>query len=145
MAIREFQGKYRFLSNFFPSPVAMDGKEYPSVEHAYQAAKTLDKDRREVIRQQETPGRAKRAGQRAPLRKDWDEVKLRVMEILVRRKFKSHDNLKKRLLATGDEELIEGNTWRDYFWGVCNGRGENMLGKLLMELRAALQKEQAYT
>jgi len=139
MAIREFQGKYRFLSNFFPSPVAMDGKEYPSVEHAYQAAKTLDKDRREVIRQQETPGRAKRAGQRAPLRKDWDEVKLRVMEILVRRKFKSHDNLKKRLLATGDEELIEGNTWNDTFWGVCRGRGQNHLGKILMKIREELR------
>ena len=142
MAVKEFQGKYRFLSNFWNlpvNPVMLDGMPYPTVEHAYQAAKTLDPQRREVIRMQETPGKAKRAGRKVRIRADWEKVKLSIMEDLVRQKFTNSDNLTERLLKTGDQELIEGNTWNDTFWGRCRGVGKNHLGKILMKIREELR------
>ena len=136
--IEEFQGEYRFLSNFYPCAVKFDGQFYPTVEHAYQAAKTYDKAAQNVIRQAEKPGQAKRLGRRVTLRPDWERVKESVMIGLLRQKF-SEPVLQKRLLATGQRELIEGNDWNDTYWGVCRGRGENKLGKLLMEVRKELQ------
>ena len=138
--IKEFQGKYRFLSNFFPSPVMWNNIEYPTVEHAYQAAKTLDVDKREIIRLQPTPGQAKRIGRVIPLREDWNEVKLKIMEYLVKQKFTRHENLKEQLLATGDEKLAEGNSWNDTYWGVCRGVGKNYLGIILMKVREELKQ-----
>jgi ribA/ribD-fused uncharacterized protein len=138
MAIKEFQGENRFLSNFWDAKVVLDGVTYPTVEHAYQAAKTLDKERRKVIQAQPTPGKAKRAGQRVKIRSDWENVKVGIMLDLVRQKFKNNVKLKNRLLATGSEELIEGNTWGDTFWGRCRGVGKNHLGKILMKVRSEL-------
>lgn len=135
--ITEFQGEYRFLSNFWPAVVELDGFKYPTVEHAYQAAKTLDVDVREAIRSAATPGVAKRAGQSAEVRTDWESVKIEVMYALLKQKFQRPD-LRKKLLNTRDYMLIEGNTWGDRFWGVCKGTGENNLGKLLMQVRREL-------
>jgi N-glycosidase YbiA len=132
--INNFQGKYRFLSNFYPALVLLDGIEYPTVEHAYQAAKTLDNTQRFLVCIAPSPGRAKAAGRHLSLRSDWEEVKLKVMEDLLRQKFKK-SLFKTMLLETGNAELIEGNTWGDRFWGVCNGVGQNNLGKLLMKIR----------
>lgn len=137
-----FNGEYAFLSNFYQSPVIISGIEYPTNEHAFQAAKTLDPILRERIAKLSTPGQAKKAGRNLILRSDWEEIKIQVMRIVVRRKFESNQNLANLLLATGDAELIEGNTWRDTFWGVCNGIGANNLGKILMSVRSELWLKQ---
>lgn len=135
--ISEFQGKYRFLSNFWPAVATLDGIEYPTVEHAYQAAKCRHRSDRDYIRQAATPGEAKKRARNVEIRRDWDEVELRIMEGLVRQKF-STEPLKQMLLDTGDQDLVEGNTWGDTFWGVCRGQGSNWLGRILMAVRSEL-------
>jgi ribA/ribD-fused uncharacterized protein len=137
--IDSFQGSYRFLSNFWPTSVTFDVVFYPTVEHAFQAAKTLDLRIRAEIRDCKTAADAKRLGRRAPLRPDWEKVKIPIMESLVRQKFAPNTELAESLLATGNADLIEGNTWGDRFWGVCRGEGENRLGKILMQVRAELR------
>lgn len=134
MNIESFSGEFRFLSNFWPASVELDGDLYPSTEHAYQAAKTLDKGLRSKIRQADSPGKAKRLGGKLKLREDWETVKLGVMENILRQKF-SEPLLKMKLQNTAPKELIEGNHWNDTFWGICNGEGSNHLGKLLMKIR----------
>jgi ribA/ribD-fused uncharacterized protein len=132
--IESFSGQYRFLSNFFPTPVFFEGLHYPSVEHAFQAAKTLDNDLRIQVMSTSTAGEAKRIGRTLPIRSDWETIKIDIMLTLLREKFQN-SILRQALLATGNAELIEGNWWGDTFWGVCRGQGENHLGKLLMEVR----------
>lgn len=139
--IDKFDDEYRWLSNFWPSKVMLDGEEYPTVEHAYQAAKSLKTEEREQVRKAYTPGFAKKIGQQIKLRNDWNEVKLEIMLSLLREKFKDKE-LRKALLNTGRKELIEGNAWQDTFWGVCNGKGLNHLGKLLMQVREEIKNEQ---
>ena len=134
-SIDRFSGKYAFLSNFYQCLIYLDGASYSSVEHAFQAAKTLDSAERELIRHAPTAAMAKRLGRRARLRPDWDEVKLDVMEGLLRQKFDPDRNHYRLLQETAGRELIEGNNWRDFYWGVCSGVGENWLGKLLMKVR----------
>jgi len=134
-----FTGTHRFLSNFYPSPIEMPtGETAPTVEHAYQAWKTEDREEREVILLASSPGAAKRLGRRATLRPKWEGIKLLVMEGLVRQKFQDK-KLRKQLVGTGDEELVEGNSWGDTYWGVCGGVGSNHLGKILMKIRAELR------
>lgn len=139
--ISEFQGKYRFLSNFWPATVQLDGVNYPSVEHAYQAAKTFQSSWRLYIGTAPTPSSARRRGREIPaefFRKDWQDICQLVMRDLLQQKFSNYI-LREQLLATGDQELIEGNTWGDTFWGVCNGKGQNILGKMLMKIREDLK------
>lgn len=138
MKIDSFSGKYRFLSNFYSCNVEFEGLTYPSTENAYQAAKTLDRGLRKQF-QSCTASSAKKGGRYLPLRKDWEQVKVGIMVDLLRKKF-ARGAIRDQLLATNDAELIEGNTWGDRFWGVCNGVGENMLGKLLMQVRDELRK-----
>ena len=138
--IKQFIGPYRFLSNFYKCVIDYEGLIYPSVEHAYQAVKTLDLITERIrIRDAETPGQAKRRGRTVKLRQEWDDIKVDVMRTLLRLKF-SHPNLRQKLLDTGYAYLQEGNYWHDTFWGVDlrTGQGQNMLGKLLMELRSEL-------
>jgi len=135
--ISEFVGGFRFLSNFYPVPIMLEGNVYLSLEHAFQAAKTADPLEQQKIREMLTPGKAKRAGRQVTLRSNWEQIKLRVMLALVRQKF-GHPELGKKLLATGNKELIEGNNWGDTFWGVCKEKGENHLGKILMKVRSEL-------
>ena len=125
---------YEFLSNFYPATVRLDGVEYPTVEHAYQAAKTLDETERRHVRSASTPDEAKKRGGRVTVRPDWEDIKVSVMRDLLRQKF-SDATLRDRLLGTAPHPLIEGNTWGDRFWGVCDGEGQNWLGRLLMEIR----------
>ena len=108
-------------------------KTFKTVENAYQAAKEENFDRRKLY-QSITPKQAKQLGRKATLRKDWEEVKLEIMEVLVRKKFQN-PSLKKKLIATGDQWIIEGNEWGDIFWGVYKGRGSNHLGRILMKIR----------
>lgn len=134
-SITEFKGGYRFLSNFYPCVIkGVGGMVFNSVEHGFQAAKTLDVDSQVKIWQAATPGDAKRLGRRVTLRQDWELIKLAVMLDLVRQKF-AEPTLRRQLLATLDAELVEGNWWNDTFWGVCRGKGENHLGKILMQVR----------
>lgn len=135
--ITTFTGKYRFLSNFSLSRVVLGGETYPTVEHAYQAAKTLDLADRQRIRRAPTAGEAKRLGRRMTLRPNWEDEKLAVMEDLLRQKF-AYGDLRAALVQTGDATLVEGNDWGDRYWGVCRGVGLNNLGLLLMQIRSEL-------
>jgi len=139
--IAAFEGRHRFLSNFWPCEIPFGGKTYPSVEHAFQAAKTLDEDEREEIRLADSPGKAKKLGRKITLRPDWEEVKFEIMTELVRSKFIIHQDLRDKLIFTGGRELIEGNNWNDVVWGVCKGIGDNNLGKILMQVRDELFME----
>ena len=139
--IERFEEEYRWLSNFAPALVDYDGVSYPTVEHAYQAAKTMDGVERARIAAAASPGRARRLGRSVALRADWDVLKLDVMLDLLRQKFHLSE-YRSKLLATGDSVLIEGNVWGDTFWGVCRGVGENHLGKLLMRVRCELLVEE---
>ncbi len=141
--ITEFSGEYRFLSNFHEATVSLDGENYPSTEHAFQAAKTMDLEERRRIRMEITPGRAKRLGRKVTLRPDWENVKFDVMLELVRQKFTRHPELAARLLATEHAPLTEGNRWHDTYWGVCGGVGENKLGQILVKIRGEIRDLQA--
>ncbi len=138
--IDSFQGEYRFLSNFWYVKVLFDGVDYRSVEHAYMAAKTEDVGLRMQIQAFEKPGDVKRFCKTIKLRGDWEDVKFGIMLGLVRQQF-ANEHLRSKLLATGDAELIEGNTWGDVYWGVCRGKGQNNLGKILMQVRQELAVE----
>jgi ribA/ribD-fused uncharacterized protein len=107
---------------------------YPSVEHAYQAAKSIEPGHRHRVLYAHSPGIAKRYGRTVIIRADWEQVKETVMLELLRQKF-THPDLRRRLIATGERTLIEGNTWGDTYWGVCAGQGHNRLGSLLMQVR----------
>jgi len=168
MIIDKFDGRYRFLSNFHPAEITHQGIKYPSVEHFYVAMK-INKSQfiqvkvttregtskqlkqmdvaeaREYISKIKTAGDVKRLGRELSIRADWNSVKYDVMLYGVRKKFYEHEDLKQLLLETGDSELIEGNTWHDIYWGVCEcpkccGTGENNLGKVLMQVRKELME-----
>lgn len=132
--IDRFSGRYRFLSNFHASEVKWEGVTYPSVEHAYQADKTLDADLREQIRDSSSAAKAKKLGKSIICRPDWEERKIWTMLSLVRLKFE-HIGLRQLLLDTGDSDLVEGNKWGDHWWGICDGFGFNYLGRILMLVR----------
>ncbi len=136
--ITEFSGRWTRLSNFAPCSIWFEKHIYGSTEHAYQAAKTLNEDERQRIRNLATPNQAKKAGQAVSIRKDWEQVKVGIMEQLLLEKF-SQEPDRTILLSTGEAELIEGNWWGDKFWGQSPlGNGKNLLGKLLMKTRVAL-------
>jgi ribA/ribD-fused uncharacterized protein len=143
--IEAFTGDYHQLSNFAPAQVKLDGVPYPTVEHAYQAAKTQEPEARQEIMAASTAGLARKMGRRLTVRPDWPDIKLEVMRDLIRQKFAQNHGLRKTLMATGDAELVEGNTWHDNFWGQCRcarcaGQPAlNWLGRLLMEEREQLR------
>lgn len=130
-----YRDKYAFLSNMITliTPITYNGLTGYSVEALFQAMKTLDREEQIYISSLKPLG-ARLEGRHVKLRKDWENIKLKVMEDLLELKFKIpyYRNL---LLCTGDVELIEDNTWNDYYWGRCNGKGENHLGKLQMKIR----------
>jgi len=150
---------HHFMSNFYPfTPRAglmdrydaleihYEGLVYPSSEHAFQAAKTLDEEEREKFQNVPSALISKRMGRKVELREDWEEVKDQVMLDVLRSKF-SDPELRDRLLGTEDAVLVEGNWWHDVEWGVCHcdrcmGRGKNMLGTLLMKVRSEIQNAQ---
>jgi ribA/ribD-fused uncharacterized protein len=143
--INNFDGEYAFLSNFYESPFIYKGITYPTAEHAFQAAKTLNPIEKRRIALAETPGQAKRLGRTCALRGDWEKIKYTIMTEIVREKFYSSSELANKLLATGDELLEEGNTWHDNIWGNCSCNkcikivGQNHLGKILMEIRKEIR------
>lgn len=135
--IKEFKNQYRFLSNFFPSPLVHNNRLWPSVEHAYQALKTLDLSQQELIRHAKHAGIAKKLGKAVKLQPNWDNIKDQLMYELVWKKFRQNPDLAKLLLETNNEELQEGNWWGDTHFGVDihTGFGYNILGKILMNVR----------
>jgi ribA/ribD-fused uncharacterized protein len=147
--IDRFAGEHEFLSNFAFTPVRYAGRTWPTVEHAFQAAKTLDLDDLLAIGRAPTPAAAKRLGRKVTLRPGWDEMRFNVMATLVARKFGPGSMYSTALLDTGEALLIEGNTWGDTEWGAVRDssvegrpwRGWNRLGRILMDVRRQLQAE----
>jgi ribA/ribD-fused uncharacterized protein len=147
MKIYRFVNEYEFLSNFYPAIIIFEGVRYLTLEHAFVASKTLDKQFRKRIARlpAKDAGLAKSMGRKCKLRPGWDEIKIRMMKDFLFQKF-SQEPFKTKLLETGDQELVEGNYWHDNFWGDCICEkcdelipGENNLGKLLMEVRQKLK------
>lgn len=130
--ITDFRGT--FLSNFYPCRVEYGGEVYNSAEHAYQAAKCRLGADAERIRAARTAAEARRLGRHVALKPNWSSEKVRVMYEIVRAKFSSPE-LRRMLVETGDEMLVEVDTWGDTFWGVCRGSGHNWLGRILMKVR----------
>lgn len=137
-SINGFFGPYRFLSNFHLVPIEYDGIVFPSTEHAYQAAKSLDHGTRAYIASLPTPREAKKAGMALALRPGWDKTRVSVMYILNHYKYMHNADLAQKLMDTNPQYLEETNTWHDTFWGVCEGIGQNNLGKILMDIRECL-------
>jgi ribA/ribD-fused uncharacterized protein len=148
--IPQLKGKYQFLSNFYPHSFLFRNIRCPTAEHAFQMSKTENDGEMLRVLAAPTPGDAKRIGQTVELREGWEEMKIDVMREVVRAKFQDPE-MGERLLATGEEELVEGNTWGDTFWGVfpppgqwredgvMGSKGENWLGVILMEVREELR------
>ncbi len=157
-AIASFKGKYDYLSNFWFDKVVMYGIEFPTIEHAFVAAKIDPKDPRNTenpyaqmrkIAALKDPQQAKYAGGRRGWvikRKDWHEVKLELILELLRRKF-TIPALREKLLATGERPLIEGNRHGDRLWGMVEEDGVltgcNLLGQMLMIVRSEIRAERA--
>jgi ribA/ribD-fused uncharacterized protein len=144
--IMQFRGQYAFLSNFYPVPVQFGTQNYPTLEHAFQAAKCPDDEAHvSAILAAPTPGNAKYIGRRCKLRPDWEESKDRVMLGLLRLKFYK-PYLKACIISTGGAVLIDGNYWHDNYWGHCEClrcsrlTHANKLGLLLMQVRSELRR-----
>jgi ribA/ribD-fused uncharacterized protein len=134
---------YGCFSNFAAYPIVLDGQTWPTTEHYFQAQKFVGTEHAEAVRLATSPGNAARMGRdrTKPLRPDWEQVKDDVMRLAVRAKFHQHDELRKMLLDTGDARLVE-HTENDSYWGDGgDGSGKNMLGQILMELRAELRNQ----
>ncbi len=143
---------YGFLNNFKKARMYLWGKWWNNVETPYQAAKCMTDEDRDMIYKAATPREARDLGQKVQLRYDWDspdpksyysdyKVKDRIMYECVLAKFTQHHDLRAQLMATGDEELIEDSPV-DSYWGCGkDGKGKNMLGKILMRVREELRGE----
>ena len=134
--IDSFKGVNNYLSNFHNAPVTYKGLTYKNNESAFQAQKDISRIKEFVDL---PPNEGKRLGRKVKLRNDWDDVRLGIMKDIVLAKFSQNENLRQKLINTGDAELIEGNTWNDKFWGVCKGQGQNHLGAILMKVRDELK------
>lgn len=139
-SIESFSGEHRWLSNFWPAEVEYEGITFPSVENAYQAAKS-EYGREEFINI--SAGQAKRLGRNSEVREDWEDIKVSVMRDLLSQKFRTGSDLADKLSLTGNVNIVEGNTWGDTFWGVCDGTGDNNLGNLIMDVRKEVQLEES--
>jgi ribA/ribD-fused uncharacterized protein len=133
------------FSNMFPAKFTINKISYPTNEHFFQAKKfeTTDPAYFNVVRNAATPKSAKALGKsrKHPIRQDWNTARLDVMEEGLRGKFSQNEQLKEKLLATGERELQESAP-RDNFWGTgSKGNGQNMLGKLLMKVRKEMAEE----
>lgn len=140
--IDRFDGQYRFLSNFYEAPLMFRGLVFENAEAAFHSQKC---PRRAKEFQGLTASQAKRLGRQVEMRPDWDKVRDQVMYEVVFEKFSQNLEIRELLKATGEAELIEGNTWNDRYWGVCNGIGQNRLGKILMRIRSEFSHSMEYT
>jgi ribA/ribD-fused uncharacterized protein len=146
MTIYYFKYEYSFLSNFYLCSIRYDDIEYRSLEHAFQALKTLDREKRLWVSQADSPREAKRRGRSLVLRPGWTSfIRYHVMKTLLSIKFNYNSEISHRLISTSSEVLIEGNNWHDNFWGdclchqpQCEQTGANLLGWMLMVRRQEL-------
>jgi ribA/ribD-fused uncharacterized protein len=127
-----------FLSNMYEVPVLWNGRWWPTSEHAYVGAKFLQPELQDRVAALPSPRDAKRFGRQHPVRPDWLRVRVPLMHGIVTDKFTRYSGLRKQLLATSPELLVDQNTWGDTFWGVCNGVGANWLGRILAEVQQQL-------
>lgn len=141
MAVHGFFGEYRFLSNFWMSDMVIRGESFASVEHFFQACKATSESDFQLIRKMPKPGQCKAVGKQIKIRPDWDRVKFDIMLTGVRAKFTQNEHLGNLLIDT-DGHLEETNHWGDTIWGVCNGKGTNWLGQILMQVRKELNFEE---
>lgn len=132
-AIRGFADDWAFLSNLYPSPVEWRDMLFPSVENAFQAAKTDDRTAWQTLTTL-SPADSASFGRMVALRPQWDDEKLAVMAGLLALKYEI-PALRRRLVATGSRPLLNVNWWGDRFWGQVGHDGANHLGRLLMDLR----------
>lgn len=139
MDILEFQGEYRWLSNFSPCEIILDGITYKSVEHAYMSAKSENEEWKLFCQTEELPGVIKKKSKNIKLIDNWDNIKVDVMQKCLVQKF-NQEPYKTKLKNTGNSYIQEGNRWKDTFWGVDlnTNKGKNMLGKLIMNIREFL-------
>ncbi len=139
--IPHYETSYFLFSNFSPHAIFYKGVLYSTLEHAFQAQKFLDEKIREEVRNASSPLMAFKIGRSSPgKRDDWNEAKMNVMHELLKVKVEQHEEVRQKLLETGDEEIIEENP-NDSFWGAGNdGKGENYIGKLLMKVREELKR-----
>jgi len=139
------ENPYGYLSNFSPHGIYIDGADWPTVEHYYQAQKYVGSPNQSVIPSiagAPTPKAAAAIGRDRTLilRPDWEEVKRQIMRAAVLQKFLTHLDIQAKLLATGDKILIEDSP-KDYYWGCGADRtGHNYLGKILMAVRQEIRE-----
>lgn len=136
MTIDSFSGKYYFLSNFYSATIYYNGLSFLNNEAAFQSAKCPERANEFCDL---NPSDAKRLGRHVKLRPDWNRIKDQVMYEVCKAKFTQNAYLGRKLLETGDAILIEGNTWGDRVWGMCDGIGENRLGMILMRIRNEME------
>ena len=133
-----YEQDHYYLSNFSAFMVCWSDSVFPTSEHAYHWAKFPDDPlKRAAIRVASSAHEAFKMAERWKQyrREDWDLVKVDIMRKILREKVRQHDYVRRKLLETGDRELVE-NSWRDDFWGWGPNRdGRNMLGRLWMEIR----------
>ena len=138
--VTEFRNYFEFLSNMYPSPITLGNVTYTCAEAAFQAVKLQDKNQRHIFAGL-SGKEAKKLGRKVNLRPDWENIKIDVMRWIISEKFRQNSKIRLPLLRVYEDDLIEGNTWGDTFWGVCNGIGQNWLGKILMEYRDKTYKD----
>jgi ribA/ribD-fused uncharacterized protein len=138
--ITQFRGEYGWLSNFAMVEIKLHGHIYSSVEHAYIASKSSDEQWRELCADDKySAGQLKQESKNIKIIENWDDIKVDIMKRCLVQKF-IQEPYKTKLINTAGQIIEEGNYWNDKFWGIClkTNEGENMLGKLIMELRKLL-------
>jgi ribA/ribD-fused uncharacterized protein len=139
---RSNEKPYGAFSNLYPRPIEFEGRTFPTSEHAYQAGKAQKPAVREWILSAPTPALAAMAAHGLyvwDVAPDWARIKFDRMRAVLRAKFDQHADLKELLMSTGNARLVEAGTVNNAvnrLWGEVNGKGENMLGVMLMELRS---------
>lgn len=141
--IVRFDDNFFFLSNFYEAPVTVGNLTFGSTEAAFQGSKYKaalvgQKEQYEFLNDmiEANPSQSKKLGKRLMIDLDkWESIKVQCMREVVKAKFDQHDDLRLKLIETGAALLVEGNNWKDFFWGRCDGKGLNVLGSILMELR----------
>ena len=136
-----YEHEFYVFSNFSSFAIEWKGVLWPTSEHVYHSEKFDNEDLKNQIRNARSAHEALKLAQAniGKYRKNWDSIKLDIMKQILRAKVDQHPYVKKKLLETGDKELVE-DSWRDAYWGWGpNKDGENHLGKLWMEVRAELK------
>ena len=132
--IKELRNEYYFLSNMYECPIVWKGVTFKSSETLFQMFKCKNID--DMSKFQKLNGfQAKKLGRKIEMRPDWNEVRIKYMEFVLKLKFDQNLDLRERLMRTEGKIEENNNNWNDTFWGITNGKGENHLGKLLYKLR----------